>query len=72
MSFSMIQEWKSSLLRPRLVREDIFVQGLEPEEVELIREASERGLKPSGFEVAENTLILRFQLDESRKPLQDE
>jgi hypothetical protein len=49
MSFAMTQEWKSKLLRPRLVREDVYIQGLEPDEVEMIREASERGLKPGGF-----------------------
>jgi hypothetical protein len=45
-SFAMTQEWKSRLLRPRLVRSDIFIQGLEPDELEMIREASERGLTP--------------------------
>jgi len=72
MSFAMTQEWRSSLLRPRLVRSDIFVHELTPDEVEMIREALERGLKPSGFEVVENTLILRFDRNESRKPLQEE
>jgi hypothetical protein len=28
MSFAMTQEWRSRLLRPRLVREDVFIQGL--------------------------------------------
>jgi hypothetical protein len=60
MSFAMTQKWESRLLRPRLVREDIFIQGLEPDEVEMIREASERGLKPGGFSVEGTTLILRF------------
>ena len=72
MSFAMTQEWKSRLLRPRLVRPDIFIQGLTPDEVEMIREASERGLKPSGFSVEGNTLILRFDRNESRKPLREE
>lgn len=73
MSFAMTQEWKSSLLRkPELVRSDIFIQGLEPDEVEMIREASERGLKPGGFSVEGNTLILRFDRNESRKPLHEE
>jgi hypothetical protein len=59
------QEWKSSLLRkPELVRTDIFIQGLEPDEVEMIREASERGLKPGGFSVEGNTLILWFGREE--------
>ena len=58
--FAMTEEWTSGLLRPRLVREDIFIQGLEPDEVEMIREASERGLKPGGFSVEGNTVILRF------------
>jgi hypothetical protein len=61
MSFAMTQEWRSRLLRkPELVRTDIFIQGLEPDEVEMIREASERGLKPGGFSVEGNTLVLRF------------
>ncbi len=66
------QEWKSPLLRPRLVREDIFVQGLEPDEVAMIREALGKGLKPGGFSVEGNTLVLRFDRDESRKPSQEE
>jgi hypothetical protein len=72
MSFAMTQEWKSKLLRPRLVRSDIFIQGLEPDEVEMIREAQEKGLTPGGFKVAGNTLILRFDRNESRKPSQEE
>ncbi len=73
MSFGMTQEWKSSLLRkPELVRTDIFIQGLEPDEVQMIREASERGLKPGGFSVEGNTVILRFEQDGSRKPSQEE
>jgi len=64
MSFAMAQEWRSRLLRPRLVRTDIFIQGLEPDDVEMIREASERGLKPGGFSVEGNTLILRFDRGE--------
>jgi hypothetical protein len=72
MSFAMTQEWKSKLLRPRLVRSEIFIQGLEPDEVEIIREALGKGLTPNGFEVVEDTLILRFDLNESRKPLQEE
>ncbi len=73
MSFVMTQEWKSSLLRkPELVRTDIFIQGLEPDEVEMIREALGKGLTPSGFSVAGDTLILRFDRNESRKPSQEE
>ena len=73
MSFGMTQEWKSSLLRkPELVRTDIFIQVLEPDEVAMLREASERGLKPGGFSVEGNTLILRFDRNESRKPSQEE
>jgi hypothetical protein len=72
MSFAMTQEWKSKLLRPRLVREDVYIQGLEPDEVEMIREASERGLMPGGFSVEGNTLVLRFDRDESRKRSQEE
>jgi hypothetical protein len=59
------QEWRSRLLRPRLVRSDVYIQGLEPDEVEMIREALEKGLTPSGFEVVEDTLILRFDRNES-------
>ena len=65
MSFAMTQEWRSRLLRPRLVRSDVYIQGLEPDEVEMIREALERGLKPSEFSVAGNTVVLRFERDES-------
>lgn len=61
----MLQKWKSPLLRPRLVRSDIFIQGLEPDEVEMIRKALERGLKPSEFSVAGNTVVLRFVRDET-------
>jgi hypothetical protein len=39
MSFYMTQEWRSRLLRPRLVREDVFIQGLTQNEVEMIHEA---------------------------------
>ena len=70
MSFGMTQEWKNSLLRkPELVRTDIFIQGLEPDEVEMIREASERGLKPGGFSVEGNTLVLRFDRNEFKSSL---
>jgi hypothetical protein len=72
MSFGMTQEWKNRLLRPQLVRSDVYIQGLEPDEVEMIREASERGLKPGGFSVEGNTLILSFDRNESRKPSQEE
>ncbi len=65
MSFAMTEEWRSRLLRPRLVRSDVYIQGLEPDEVEMIREASERGLKPGGFSVEGNTVVLRFERDES-------
>ena len=72
MSFAMTQEWRSRLLRPRLVREDVFIQGLTQDEVEMIREALGKGLTPNGFEVVKDTLILRFDRNESRKPLQEE
>jgi hypothetical protein len=66
-SFLAESEWKSSLLRkPELVRSDIFIQGLTPDEVEMIREALGKGLTPNGFEVVEDTLILRF--DRPLKP----
>lgn len=73
MSLAMTQEWKSKLLRrPRLVREDVFIQGLTQGEVELIREALGKGLTPTSFKIVEDTLILRFDRIESRKPLQEE
>ena len=72
MSFAMTQEWRSRLLRPRLVRSDVYIQGLEPDEVEMIREALGKGLTPNGFEVGGNAVILRFERSESRKPLQEE
>ena len=72
MSFAMTQEWRSRLLRPRLVREDVFIQGLTQGEVGMIREALGKGLTPNGFEVVEDTLILRFDRNELRKPLQEE
>lgn len=72
MSFAMTQEWKSLLLRPRLVREDVYIQGLTPDEVKLIRDALGKGLTPTGFKVVEDTLILRFDRIESRKPSREE
>lgn len=72
MSFAMTQEWKSPLLRPRLVKESVYIQGLTPDELQMIHEALERGLKPSGFSVGGNTLVLRFDRNESRKPSQEE
>ncbi len=72
MSFALTQKWRSRLLRPRLVREDVYIQALEPDEVEMIREALGKGLKPGGFSVEGNTLVLRFDRDESRKPSQEE
>src|SRR5271155_2300267 len=68
MSLTMRQEWRSRLLRPRMVHEEVFIQGLAHEEAEMIREALEKGLTPNGFEVVEDTLILRFDRIESRKP----
>jgi hypothetical protein len=67
MSLAMTQEWKSPLLRPLLVRSEIFVRELTPDELQMIREALGRGLTPSGFEVVEDTLILRFDRSESRR-----
>jgi hypothetical protein len=72
MSFAMTQEWRSRLLRPWLVREEVFIQGLSQDEVEMIREALEKGLTPNGSEVVEDTLILRLEGNESRKPSQEE
>jgi hypothetical protein len=68
MSFAMTQEWRSPLLRPRLVRSDIFVHELTPNEVEMIREALGKGLTPNGFEVTGNAVILRFDRNESPTP----
>ncbi len=70
--FALTQEWTSKLLGPRLVREDVFIQGLTQDEVEMIREALGKGLTPNGFEVVEDTLILRFDRRESRKALEEE
>lgn len=65
MSFATTQEWRSELLRaPGLVRQDIFVQSLTPDELGMVREALERGLTPSGITVAGNTLVIRFDLRE--------
>jgi hypothetical protein len=72
MSFAMTQEWKTRLLRPRLVREDVYIQRLEPDDVEMIREALGKGHTPSGFSVVGDTLILRFDRNESRKPSLEE
>jgi hypothetical protein len=70
---SMRPEYSSRLLRKdEMVRTDIFIQGLESDEVEMIREARGKGLTPNGFEVVEDTLILRFDRNESRKPLHGE
>jgi hypothetical protein len=66
----MTQEWKCPLLRPRLVRSDVCIQGLEPDEVEMIREALGKGLTPNGFEVVGDTLILRLDRNESWEPSQ--
>jgi hypothetical protein len=50
----------------------VYIQGLTQDEVAMIREALGKGLTPNGFEVVKDTLILRFDLNESRKPLQEE
>lgn len=60
MSFATTQEWRNGLIRPRLVRQDVYIQKLTQDEVEMIREALEKGLTPTSFEVVENILILRF------------
>jgi hypothetical protein len=71
--FALTQEWTSRLLRkPRLVKEKVFLQSPTPDELGMISEALERGLKPSGFSVEGTTVILRFDRDESRKPLEEE
>jgi hypothetical protein len=65
MSFAMTQEWKNRLLRPRLVREDVFVQSLTLDELGMIREALGKGLTPTGFKLAGGTLILRFDREKA-------
>jgi hypothetical protein len=72
MSFAMTQGWRSRLLRPRPVREDVYIQGLAQDELCTISEALDRGLKPAGFSVGRTAVILRFALNESRKPTQEE
>jgi hypothetical protein len=72
MSFAMRQEWKCPLLRPRLLRTDVYIQGLTQDELQMIREALGKGLTPNGFEIAGDNAILRFDQNESRKPLQEE
>jgi hypothetical protein len=65
MSFAIVQKWNNPLLRkPRLVREDVFIQGLSPDETKMICSAMAKGLTPSGFKVVEDTLILRLDLRE--------
>ena len=53
------------------VRRDLFVR-LQPRVLEMLRQALERGFAPSSFLVAGNIAILRFDWNESRKPLQEE
>lgn len=73
MSFAMTQKWTSRLLRkPRLVKEEVFLHSLPPDELATIYEALGRGLTPTRFSVEGSTVILQFDLDESRKPLQEE
>jgi hypothetical protein len=72
MSFAMTQEWRSPLLRPRLVRSDIFIHELKPDTLDMLHQASEQGLTPSSFDFDGDILILRFQRDDSRKPSQEE
>jgi hypothetical protein len=67
-SMTMRPEYKSRLLRcpdreDTLVRKDVFVHGLEPYVQEALRQAAERDLKPSGFDIAgddNSIVILRF------------
>jgi len=66
MNFAMTQEWKNGLLRkPRLVKSDIFIQNLTLDELSMIREASDQGLRPGGFSVEGNTVILRFEREKA-------
>jgi hypothetical protein len=48
------------------------IQGLAQDEVQMIRQALEKDQTPDRFEVVDETLILRFDRNESRKPLQEE
>lgn len=66
------QEWKSHLLKPRLVKESVFVQSLTRNELEMIRDAQAKGLKPGSFSLEGGTLILRFNRHDSGKPLREE
>lgn len=58
-----MSEWKSSLLKPKPVRTDVFIR-LEPDEVEMLREASEQGLTPTTFSVAGDIAVLRLDKKE--------
>ncbi|MGB8495443.1 MAG: hypothetical protein WCE53_13670 [Candidatus Acidiferrum sp.] len=51
---------------------EVFLQSPTPDEVRTISEALDRGLKPAGFSVGGTAVILRFALNESRTPLQEE
>ena len=64
MDFAMTQEWKSSLLKPRLVGQNVFIQTLTPTQLSMIHQTQERGLAPTGFTVIGDTLVLRFDLKE--------
>jgi hypothetical protein len=69
MSFAMPQELKSRLLRsPRLVKQKVFLQRPKPRELATIREALDRGLKPAGFSVEGDTIILVFALNGLAEP----
>jgi hypothetical protein len=60
----LTQEWTSPLLKPRLVKESVFVQSLTPDELGMIRAALGKGLKPRSFSVEGTTLILKLDREE--------
>jgi hypothetical protein len=68
MSFAITREWRRRLLGPRLVREDVYIQGLESDEVQMIREELQKGLTPNGFEVVEDTLNPSVRTDRIAEP----
>jgi hypothetical protein len=63
-SMTMRPEWRSRLLRRKdtLVRSDVLVH--EPRVLEVIRQAVEEGLTPSGFDAAGDAVILRLERNE--------
>ena len=69
--------WDRKLIREQLDRKLEKLRPLSSLTIEngwikMIREALGKGLTPSGFSVGGNTLILRFDRNESRKSSQEE